>query len=281
METLEIKAALSGKHLEALRFQMLNESHGTRINRSTMVFCDGEFKALFLKAEQDNPISYVSYGAALHALSLLNFSPASHSRRAAVKQKAVGGEMVLGFMGGRKPDWEDIFRAAHRDHFAASFWLVPFLVDSEKAMAKWIPEYYDFHVSQAKRLVRPKGERIKTLGAVENIWERKMIRDWDKKNRYYLFPGSVAFSTLTLNQSISFAAHRDGHNVPKTMSCLSAFGAWRGGGLCFPRLGLTFEVGPRDLLISDTNIELHGNVGGIFGNRYSIVAYLHSSLITR
>ena len=279
--TIEIhKPLLSGEHLEALRFQMLNESHGQHVDYSVMVYCEGKLKALFLKAEQHAPISFENYGYALHGLSLMNFNPASHSRRKAVRQKAAGGDLVLGWLGGRKPSWEDILQAGHRDNFSASFFLLPLLKDCEKAIQERLPEYWEFHQRQALKLRRPKGERLQTLGMVENKWERKIVRDWDRKNRYYLFPGSKAFSTVTLNQSIPFAAHRDEHNVPGTFSCLTALGAWKGGGLCFPRLGLTFDVRPRDLLISDTNTELHGNVGGIFGNRYSVVAYLHDTLVT-
>lgn len=275
--TLEVQPALTGKPLEALCFQRLNECHGKLVTGSVKVMCEGKLKALFLKED----ISQGSYVAALHALNLMNFNPASHSRRAAITQKATGGDLLLGWMGGRKPSWEDMFQGGHRDNFIASFWLVPLLKEFEQAMATHLPEYWQFHLTQAERLKRPRGERLKTLGAVENKYERKMLRDWDRKNRDYLFPGSQAFSTLTLNQSINFAAHRDGNNVPNTLSCLTALGAWSGGGLCFPRLGLTFDIRPRDLLISNTNTELHGNVGGIFGNRYSVVAYLHSTLLQK
>ena len=35
------------------------------------------------------------------------------------------------------------------------------------------------------------------------------------------------------------------------------------------------ELRPRDLLICDNTHELHGNLGPIVGDRYSVVAFLH------
>lgn len=69
--------------------------------------------------------------------------------------------------------------------------------------------------------------------------------------------------------------------VPGTLSCLTALGNYSGGALCFPRLGVTFRLRPKDLLIADTNTEYHRNVGHISGERYSVVAYLHSSLLPK
>jgi len=51
IETIDITPALTGKHLEALRFQMLDQSHGKPITHSLKAMCDGKMKALFLKAE--------------------------------------------------------------------------------------------------------------------------------------------------------------------------------------------------------------------------------------
>jgi len=279
IESIDITPVLTGKHLEALRFQMLDQSHGKPVTHSLKVMCEGKMKALFLKAEDWEPVSALSYASALRALSLMKFTPATHSRRGPVKRQIVGGDLLLGWMRGYMPDSEDIFRAGHRDHFTAAFWLIPLLKDFEQAMAKHLPGYYSFHLAQSARLVRPGRERLKTLHMVEQEYERMLLRDWDKKNRRYLFPGSEAFSTLTLNQNICFGAHRDGHNVPGTLSCLTALGSYQGGALCFPRLGMTFDIRPRDLVIADTNEEYHGTVGGIFGNRYSVVAYLHGSLL--
>lgn len=280
MIELNIAPVLTDERLEALRFQPLTTSYCKPITTSARIFCEGKLKALFLKAQEYQPISELSYKAALRGLRAMHFTSAQHSRRAAVDQN-FGGDLLLGWMNGYASEREDIFRAGHRDHFVASFWLLPLLLDFEMAMAKHLPEYWQFHLLQAQRLVRPKRERLKTLGKVENLHERKMLKAWDAGNKNYLVPGSEAFSTVTLNQNICFLAHKDGHNVPATLSCLTAAGAYAGGALGFPRLGVSFDLKPRDLLIADTNEEYHGTVGGIFGNRYSVVAYLHESLLRK
>jgi len=280
IETLDIRPVLTDEQLEALRLQPLTSAHCKPITSSTRVICEGKLKALFLKVEEYQPISELSYKAALRGLRAMNFTPAHHSRRAAVNQN-LGGSLLLGWMNGYAPEREDIFRAGHRDHFVAAMWLVPLLKDFEQALQDHLPEYWQFHLSQAKRLVKPKRERLKTLDKVANLYERKMLEDWDKQNHYYLFPGSEAFSSAQLNQNIRFLPHKDGHNVQATLSCLTAAGAYAGGALGFPRLGISFDIQPRDLLIADTNEEYHGTVGGIFGNRYSVVAYLHESLLRK
>lgn len=280
MKILNVTPVLTAEQLGALRSQPLNAAQFTPITTSTRIFCEGKLKALYLKADDEGPIKHLSYSAALHGLRALKFTPAKHSRRAAVDQN-FGGDLLLGWMKGLIPAREDIFRAGHRDHFVAAFWLLPLLLDLEMAMAKHLPDYWQFHLAQAQRLVRPKRARLKTLRTVVNYYERKMLADWDKENRRYLYPGSTAFSTVTLNQNIRFLAHKDGHNVPGTLSCLTAAGEYSGGVLGFPRLGVSFDLKPRDLLIADTNEEYHGTVGGIFGNRYSLVAYLHGSLLRK
>ena len=278
MQRLDLSPVMTGKQLEAMRFQPLTPAHCKPINTSTEIFCEGELKALFLKAEDEEPITQLSYDAALRGLRAMRFVPASHSRRSAVNQN-FGGDLLLGWMKGYAPEREDIFRAGHRDHFVAAFWLLPLLRDFERALAHYLPDYWQFHRAQAQRLVRPKREKLKTMYKVVNCYERKMLEQWDA-TRCYLFPGSDAFSTITLNQNITFRTHKDGHNVPNTLSCLTALGSFSGGVLGFPRLGVSFDIKPRDLLIGDTNEEYHGTVGGIFGNRYSVVAYLHGSLVT-
>lgn len=280
MKNLHLQPVMTEKELRAQCSEFLKPENFVSITESTQIFCEGKLVALFLKAEEQCPINQLSYDSALHGLKLMSFTPASHSRRAAIKQ-ALGGDLLLGWMDGYAPDREDIFRGGHRDHFIAAFWLTPLLKDFEQAIQNHLPDYWEFHRSVAQRLVRPKRERLKTLGNVSNIYERKMLRDWDKDNRLYLMPGSDAFSTVTLNQNIRFLPHKDGKNVPDTLSCLTTLGSFSGGALGFPRLGVSFDIQPGDLLISDTNDEYHGTFGEIFGNRYSVVAYLHESLLKK
>ena len=281
VERLDVTPALTSEQLEALRFQPLTSAHGTPITRSTQITCEGKVRALFLKPDgADKPIKDISYKAALRAMQLMHFTPASHSRRGAIKKSSSGGDLLLGWMNAVRPPWEDIFRAGHRDHFPIAMWLVPLVKDFEQALQQHLPDYWLFHQEQAKRLVRPPEEKLLTIHKVADVYERQMLAQWDQ-TRYYHFPGTDAFSTLTLNHNLVFFAHQDGNNVPNTLSCLAAFGSYAGGALCMPRLGVSFDLRPGDLLVADTNEEYHGTVGEPFGNRYSVVAYLHRSLLPK
>jgi hypothetical protein len=278
---LDLQPVMTGGQLKSLRFQLLTAADGRLIEHSTLVTCEDTVKALYLKANDYKPITDLSYRAALRGLKLMEFTPANHSRRGAVQQKFVGRDLLLGWMGGRHPEWEDDFRAGHRDNFIPAMWLKPLLDDFERAMHEHLPEYWRFHMAAAQQLLRPEGDRLKTLCKVKNLIIHEGIEQWDRQTKHYFVPGTEAFSTITLNHNIIFGAHDDGRNVPGTLSCLSALGEYVGGTLCFPRLGVSFCLRPGDLLIADTNEEYHGTVDGIIGDRYSVVAYLHGSLVTK
>lgn len=99
---------------------------------------------------------------------------------------------------------------------------------------------------------------------------------WQRSMREFLreFPLAPIFSTVTINRSAPFAAHMDAKNEGG-LACLMAFGpTFTGGDFCLPRLRVAFRLRPGDLLIADNNREYHGNVGGIAGDRISVVAYL-------
>lgn len=89
----------------------------------------------------------------------------------------------------------------------------------------------------------------------------------------YTIPGTM-FSTITVNQSALFRSHADGNNLPGSLACLAAFGDFAGGDLCFPRFGISCPIEPGDVLIGDNNLEQHGNIGPLSGERISIVAYM-------
>jgi len=87
------------------------------------------------------------------------------------------------------------------------------------------------------------------------------------------------FSTLELNRNILFMAHEDKRNVKGALIGITALGEFVGGRLILPRYGYGAELQPHDLLICDNNHELHGNLGPLVGERFSVVAYFHVSLI--
>jgi hypothetical protein len=272
---IDVPSLLNAEQLESLRFRLLKPSLGTLIEENMLVTCDGKFKALLLREVLRDDF----YRYALRALRLMKFKPAKDSDRKSIMQDLVGSDLLLGWLRPRS-NREDWLRKGDRDQLFFAMRLVPLLRNFESLMAHYIPDYWEFHLAQAMRLVRPADQRFKTLGKVQNAFQRMMLERWDA-TRYYHFLGTQAFSTVTLNNNIMFGAHDDGRNVPGTLSCLTALGDYSGGTLCFPRLGVSFKLRPRDFLIADTNTEYHGNVGHISGERYSVVAYLHGGLLRK
>jgi hypothetical protein len=280
INTIEVTPTMTEKELDALRHKLLTPAHGRLITRSTRVLCEGNVKALYLKAGQ--AIRRRSYDTALAALESLrpHFNPAKDSDRPMIQQ-SLGGDLLAGWLRPRNPAREDWLRKADRDHLDQIMRLVPMVTDFGLAIKKYLPEYYrKVHGPASGYWVRrPRSERFKTLHKVKNARQLAMLK-LIQASRNYLFWGTP-FSTITLNHNLLFGAHRDGRNIPGTLSCLTALGRWTGGLLGFPRLGVSFDLRPGDLLIADTNREYHGTVGGVFGNRYSMVAYLHKSLLQR
>jgi hypothetical protein len=275
MEVMDVVPALNNEQLGSLRpQQLLSSRHGQILHNDVLVACEGRVKALYLK----NVLREDSYRYALGGLRLMKFKPAKDSDRKCIFQDT-GGDLLLGWLRPRSKR-EDWLRKADRDQLFYAMRLVPMLHDFEFIMQKYLPKYWEFHEKQGRRLVRPVDQKLKTLDKVPDPFQRQMLKRWDA-TRFYHFLGTQAFSTITLNHNILFGPHQDGRNVAGTLSCLTALGDFVGGTLCFPRLGVSFTLGPRDLLIADTNTEYHGTVGGISHERYSVVAYLHSGLLPK
>jgi len=102
----------------------------------------------------------------------------------------------------------------------------------------------------------------------------------------YTLRGTL-FSTLQLNRNNLFKAHEDGHNAEflpepgrkaSTLVGLVALGDYAGGRFVFPRYSHSATLEHGDLLICDNNHEMHGNLGPIVGERFSVVAFLHESV---
>jgi hypothetical protein len=272
---------MNAKQLKGIESQMLDEHQLNGVvvfDQSVKLYCEGKFKALFLKAKGDKPIPQKHYDQALSALEALKFKKAKDSMRVSVKQTRIGGELLLGWKK-EKARREDRIRQATRDQLGQHIGLEPLFWDFECAMREHLRDYWKHHMRQAFKLVKRPGEQLKTLQKVKDPWRRQLLEMTFGRSAFYglLF---AHFSTITLNRNILFGAHEDGNNMPGTMGCLSALGDYAGGILCLPRLGVAFDLRPRDLLIADTNEEFHTNLGPIVGKRYSVVAYLHSSLDT-
>jgi hypothetical protein len=271
-ETIEVSPVLNAEQLKSLRFRLLTADHGRPIERSTLIRCEGKVKALLLR----NALPDTHYRPALKAFSHMHLNPAKQSRRGAVIQRKNGGDLVLGWL--RDSTCPDILRAGNRDNFFLCMRLMPLLRDMEFLLADHLPDYWKFHRQQAMRLIRPHKE-LRSLHLMKDPFQRRQLAKWNAGQDYYHFMGVSDFSTLTLNRNLIFGAHKDGNNVDGTLGCLTAVGDYKGGALCFPRLSVSFDLRPGDLLIADTNEEYHGTSSMIIGERYSVVAYLHSSLL--
>jgi len=121
-------------------------------------------------------------------------------------------------------------------------------------LAQSNPEYLD-------KLIRQADDEDRGL----KYYNRLGLKDGNVMMGYSV-PGTM-FSTITVNQTALFRAHEDGNNLAGALSCLAAFGNFGGGELCFPRFGVTCPMEPGDLLIGDTNRELHGNLGPLTGSQ--------------
>jgi hypothetical protein len=166
----------------------------------------------------------------------------------------------------------------------------PLVQEMDRLLEAYEPEYYKFHErkSSLSRGLdpgegKPEEEKVPLdLNRVKDPKVREEIKSWmeDWWRFDYTIPGT-SFSTLTINKSIVTLAHEDGNNIKDTLGCMTVFGEFAGGHLVFPRLGVSVELRPRDLLVADNNEEIHGNLGPLVGKRYSVIAYLHSSFVPK
>jgi hypothetical protein len=192
--------------------------------------------------------------------------------------------------------------------------LYPMLWEMDDKVAEYLPAYHKFALNAALSARRPEGEEddlSRVPRPPEHLrdawpWREKLgelsdddfnaqyaqhrattlpdphgiVKNLDPWDMTYTIRGTI-FSTVELNRNIIFKAHEDKRNVRGTCVCITAMGTFVGGRLVFPRYGVSAKLGPMDLLICDNNEELHGNLGPIVGERFSVVAYLYSPLLGR
>src|SRR5208283_797844 len=151
--------------------------------------------------------------------------------------------------------------------------LFPLLRNMDELLRDNLPEYYSYAGGVGLTMQRPEGEKD-DLRRIEVDRKRRIIEGLDPWDWTYTIRSSV-FSTVELNRNIIFKAHPDLHNVDGTCVCITTLGSFAGGRLVFPRYGYSAKLAPRDVLVCDNNKELHGNVGPIVGERFSVVAFLH------
>ena len=164
----------------------------------------------------------------------------------------------------------------------------PLIRDMDRLVEQAVPDYHDYAFSCAMKATRPDVRDPETgllideddLSRISKKRDLQVVQALDPWNLTYTIRGTV-FSTVEFNRNIVFKAHEDGHNVDGTCVCITTLGHYAGGRLIFPRYGYSAELGSRDLLLCDNNHELHGNLGPIVGDRFSVVAFLHKSVCGR
>jgi hypothetical protein len=168
--------------------------------------------------------------------------------------------------------------------------IFPLLLNMDKVLFEQMEEYWkfvaDFTAPKVTKdelifpvVKRSKAEPLNTSRIADPAL-RRTVEDIAVDIECYTIRGTP-FSSVELNRNIVFKAHEDGSNVEGTLVCIAALGSFVGGRLVFPRYGYSAELGPYDLLVCDNNHELHGNLGPIVGERFSVVAFLHNSVCGR
>ena len=226
---------------------------GKLIKEDTLGTLDGEFKFLFLRDYLDFPDAWTK------DLRRLPFNSCRSTNRAPLVGSG-GGELVMGWW--RDPRNErlpphtylttktgvgDLYEGVLHD----------ILTVVSLTMRGYVPEIWKEALARAKR----NGRHV-IDGGMGTKFYRRHFPD--------LYP---IFSTITINHNTICRAHVDDGNA-RGFACMTTYGPFEGGQLSFPRLNVAFDVRPGDLLIADTNHELHGNWEGRKRDRISVVAYL-------
>ena len=219
---------------------------------------DGETKFVFLR----NAFAFADefYGA----LSQLKFK---QSKRAA------GQDLLFGYYWDRRNSAHPTLTIPTAQHQLFYDTALAALLDWMGTQVKrHLPEYWKEQRQSATLTAydhRPHNAMWDALAS--KLAGKLSVEQWDDLEAHKL--NEPIFSTVTINRSAPFLPHCDAKNEGG-LACLMAFGEFSGGDLCLPRLRTAFRLRPGDLLIADNNREYHGNVGAIYGDRISLVAYL-------
>jgi len=213
------------------------EDYGELIEQDTLGTLDGEFKFLFLRDFLDFPDAWMK------DLRRLPFNSCRNTNRAPLKGSA-GGELMLGWHHDRRNSRHGPALTVETEACDSVYGGVihDILTVVSLVIQHEMPDYWKYALAQAKRNGR-------------YVIDGGMGVDHYRMFCPELYP---IFSTVTVNHNTTCRAHVDGGNA-RGLACMTTYGSFKGGALCFPRLGVAFDVRPGDLLIADTNRELHGN----------------------
>jgi hypothetical protein len=253
--------AAARRRWEGSREYLTTTDYDTLVEESGIGIVDGETKFLFLRNAFAFPDEFYK------ALSQLRFKPS---------KRAAGEDLLFGyFFDHRNARRVTNDTLAHQEFYSTD--LSALLSCIGRRVRRELRSYWNEQRSKA----RGNGEyRVPRLPARPNrLRESLDYKLWIHSQRDFLreFPLETIFSTVQINRSAPFLPHCDAKNEGG-LACLMAFGEFTGGDFCLPRLRVAFRLRPGDLLIADNNHEYHGNVGAIYGDRISLVAFLRSVL---
>ena len=244
--------------------------YGTSVEQDSIgILANGEPKFVFLRNYFSSPQRLQDI---YKSLRTLRFNSVQSSLRKRALQGSKGGEVVLGWLDDSRTGPR---RAANTMLFPAyGFVVVPMLAYFAEVLRNYLPNYCrEQAAAAAGNGIRLVGGELKSLieaKGVSIIHANGARRPFSERD----FPQPL-YSTVAINRNAFFRSHADAKNQPG-FSCITTFGDFTGGELCFPRLRVTLPLKPGDILIADTNREQHGNVGALDGDRISVVAYLRT-----
>jgi len=283
-----IEPVPTDKKYRKLNHCYLQPQHGPNEIQPNVVYSDKaqkQIKFLLLK----NALSPKSYNQALDVLKEADWQPCA---RAANGQKH-GKKLTLGWLPplpGKTAgnDYDNIRTAPTLDQPNLLHGLRSLVKEMDAKLKEYLPPYYLNAISTILN-AEQREDKQDDLSRVRPLPEHlrgllpdplNIVKNLDAWNGFTYGLWNTVFSTLELNRNILFMAHEDKRNVKGALICIAALGdEFIGGRLVFPRYGYGAELQPHDLLICDNNRELHGNLGPLVGERFSVVAYFHLSLI--
>jgi hypothetical protein len=249
----------------------LTRSHYDRIVTCSAVgIAEGEVKFVFLR----NALSSEGVEQAWCTLRRLRFGNVRQSHRM-VFRRSCGGELVMGWLpAGPQPRRT---RPTQRFPLAYGGVIQPLCFGLSQLVAD-CAEYLPAGYCQRQAALAAANGNWLAGAELSSLSGERGISIVEADGAYRPFTdadiATSLFSSVTINDSVICPAHHDEKNS-SGFSCLTTFGSWSGGLLCFPRLRVAVDVRPGDVLIADMQ-EQHGNIAPLVGRRISVVAYLRA-----
>jgi len=283
-----VTPVLTEKQYKDLDRTYLTPEHGAKEIEPNVVHWDYAQR----KGKQVRQVKFLLLPNAISAAAWLKATIAAREHRGEMKKgtragdgQVYGKKLTLGWLPqlpghAQKSGYHNVRTAPTLEYPRLLAAMFPLIREMDQLIQTNLPEYHDYALKWALSALQPETDEddLSRISDRKNYDIAKNIDPWN--NLLYTIRGTV-FSTVEFNRNIIFKAHEDGHNVDGTCVCITTLDRYVGGRLVFPRYGYSAELQPMDLLICDNNHELHGNLGPIVGDRYSVVAFLHERVMNR